>query len=268
MRSGILSWHLIDGGKNVTQINLKGLNRTKKTLADGREVVYYYLGKSGPRLTGELGSPEFIASYHAALEARRRAPKETLQSVIDAFQLSSNFTNLAPKTQSDYKKHFKYIEAEFGDFPLKAVQDRRTRGEFLAWRDRMAVSTKRQADYRYSVLARIFSWGFDRGLVTNNPCEKPGRVYKGNRAEFVWTDADERAFMKEAPKHLTLALILALWTGQRQGDLLQLKWTNYDGTHIRHRQEKGKARIAIPVGAPLKSRARRSETEMGSYQTR
>jgi hypothetical protein len=50
-----------------------------------------------------------------------------------------------------------------------------------------------------------------------------------------------------------LALLLALWTGQRQGDLLRLPWSAYNGTHIRLRQSKGGARVVIPVGAPLKA---------------
>lgn len=237
----------------MTRVNLKGLNRTKKKLADGSERIYYYLGKGGPRLEGEPGSPEFIASYHAAVEALRRTPKDTLQSVIDAFQESSDFTSLAAKTRADYKKHIKHIEAEFADFPLKAMDDRRTRGEFLAWRDRIGVVSRRQADYRFSVLARIIAWGFNRGLLHTNPCERPGRLYRSSRSETVWSDEDEAAFMEKAPVHLRLALILALWTGQRQGDLLKLTWSAYNGTHIRLKQSKTGARVSIPAGAPLKA---------------
>jgi integrase len=51
--------------------------------------------------------------------------------------------------------------------------------------------------------------------------------------------------------------VLALWTGQRQGDLLALPWSAYDGQFIRLRQRKGKEgkgrRLKIPVGAPLKA---------------
>ena len=236
----------------MTRVRLKGLNRTKKKLADGREVTYYYLGKGGPRLEGEPGSPEFIASYHAAIEAQRRTPKDTLQSVMDAYQVSSDFTSLTDKTRTDYKKHIKHIEAEFGDFPLKAMDDRRTRGVFLAWRDRVGAVSRRQADYRFSVLARMIAWGFDRGLVTTNPCERPGRLYRANRSESVWTDDDEAAFLAKAPAHLHLALIMALWTGQRQGDLLKLTWSAYTGTHIKLKQSKTGARVAIPVGEPLR----------------
>ena len=65
--------------------------------------------------------------------------------------------------------------------------------------------------------------------------------------------SDEAAFFERAPAHLHLPLLLALWTGQRQGDLLRLPWSAYDGSHIRLRQGKGGARVVIPVGAPLKA---------------
>jgi integrase len=102
--------------------------------------------------------------------------------------------------------------------------------------------------------ARVFSWSFDRGLVAANPCERGGRLYRGGgRSEKIWTAADEVAFLERAPAHLRLPLLLALWTGQRQGDLLRLPWSGYDGTHIRLRQRKTGARVVIPVGAPVKA---------------
>lgn len=234
------------------RVRLKGINKVRKKLADGSFVTYYYAWKGGPRLEGSPGSPEFHASYNAAVENRRPTHAGSMQSILDAFEGSSDFGSLAPKTRADYKKHIRHIEAEFGDFPLKALEDRRTRGEFLAWRDRIAVTSRRQADYRFSVLARIMSWAFDRGLVPLNPCERPGRLYRSNRSETVWTETDEAAFLAKAPAHLHLALTLALWTGQRQGDLLRLTWAAYDGTHIRLKQRKTGARVVIPVGRPLK----------------
>ena len=64
---------------------------------------------------------------------------------------------------------------------------------------------------------------------------------------------DEAAFLERAPAHLHLPLLLALWTGQRQGDLLRLPWSAYDGTHIRLRQAKTGTPVVIQVGAPLKA---------------
>ena len=117
-----------------------------------------------------------------------------------------------------------------------------------------AKASRRQADYGWQVLVRILSWAFGRGLVLANPCEKGGRLYRGSRAGNVWTDDDEASFLAIAPSHLHLPLILALWTGQRQGDLLKLAWTQYDGTYIRLQQGKTGARVTVPVGEPLKVR--------------
>jgi hypothetical protein len=59
-----------------------------------------------------------------------------------------------------------------------------------------------------------------------------------------------RCCSASGPGHLHLPLLLALWTGQRQGDLLRLPWSAYDGTHIRLKQSKTGARVLLPVGAP------------------
>jgi integrase len=123
----------------------------------------------------------------------------------------------------------------------------------MAWRDQLATTSRRQADYAWVVFARVISWAFNRGLVTSNPCERGGRLYRGSRADKIWTADDEALFIARAPQHLHLPMILALWTGQRQGDLLRLPWSAYDGTRIRLRQSKTGARVVIPVGAPLKA---------------
>jgi hypothetical protein len=50
----------------------------------------------------------------------------------------------------------------------------------------------------------------DRGLIAANPCARGGRLYRGSRAEKIWTTADESAFLERAPAHLHLPLLLAL----------------------------------------------------------
>jgi integrase len=117
----------------------------------------------------------------------------------------------------------------------------------------MGADHPRQADYAWSVLAHVLAWALDRGLVTTNPCTKAGRLYHGSRVDKIWSQDDEAAFVETAPRHLHLALKLALWTGQREGDLLRLQWGSYDGVKITLRQSKTGVRVTIPVGAPLKA---------------
>jgi integrase len=237
------------------RVRLKGINSITKTLADGTSRTYYYAWKGGPPLRGEPGTPEFIASYNEACARKVVPPRGTLLSVLQAYQASENFLRLADETRRSYAGLIRRnIEKDFADFPVAALTDRRTRGIFMAWRDRIAGSAgRRQADYAWAVLARVLSWALDRGLVLDNPCTRGGRVYRGSRAEKNWTAADEAAFLAHAPAHLQLALLLALWSGQRQGDLLRLPWSAYDGKHVRLRQSKTGTPVVILVGAPLKA---------------
>jgi integrase len=236
------------------RVRLKGLNSVTKKLADGTRRTYWYAWKGGPPLSGEPGTPGFIHSYNEAIARKVTPPTGKLLSLMQAYQASAEFLGLAEVTRKGYVWHIKRIEQEFGDFPLAGLTDRRTRGIFMAWRDRVAGSSgRRVADYCWAVLARILSWGSDRGLVLANPCVRGGRLHRITRRDKVWTAADEAAFLQHAAPHLHLPLLLALWTGQRQRDLLRLLWSAYDGTHIRLRQSKTGARVVIPVGTPLKA---------------
>jgi integrase len=201
-----------------------------------------------------------MQSYNEAVAQRAPTPQGKLHFLIDGFQQSGEFRTLRERTRSDYIKQIRLIEADFSDFPIKALAARESRGVFMDWRDKLAIKSSRQADYAWTVLARILSWAKNRGKIMINPCERGGRLYTGTRVDFVWTLDDEAAFLANAPAHLHLPLLLALWTGQRQGDLLRLTWSAYDGSHIRLKQSKSQRRgarrvvhVKVPIGAPLKA---------------
>ena len=245
------------------RVRLKGINSKRKRLADGSYKTYWYAWKSGPALRGKPGSPEFHASYNDAVAQKAKPPTGILFGLLRQYQDSEDFRKLAASTRRSYVLLLTRIERNLGDFPLSALTDRCTRRVFMAWRDKIAVASgRRQADYAWTVLARVLSWSCNRGLISTNPCERGGRLYRSGRSDSIWSADDEAAFLRSATAHLHLPLLLALWTGQRQGDLLRLPWSAYDGKYIRLRQGKGGARVTIPVGAPLKSCARRhTETQ-------
>ncbi|UGX89722.1 tyrosine-type recombinase/integrase (plasmid) [Bradyrhizobium barranii subsp. barranii] len=104
----------------------------------------------------------------------------------------------------------------------------------------------------WAVLARILSFAKDRGIITSNPCERGGRLYVADRRDKIWTEQDIAAVLSVGSPEIQAALILALWSGQRQGDLLRLPWSAYETPYIRLRQSKGGRRVAMPAGAPLR----------------
>jgi integrase len=234
------------------RVHLKGVHTVKVRLLDGTLAVYRYAWRGGPRISGEPGSVEFLKAFHDAHAARKRPPQGCLFTLIVEFKSSAEYLGLAPSTRRSYLSYLRDIEVEFGDMPLAALESPRVRGEFKRWRDGMAA-TPRKADYAWTTLARVLSFAKDRGRISTNACERGGRLYAGGRADKIWTEADIARLLEAATPQMALALMLALWTGQRQGDLLALPWSAYDGKHIRLRQSKTGQAVIVRVGKPLKA---------------
>lgn len=232
---------------------MKGVHRVKRRLASGEVAVYHYAWRGGPRLPGDPDSPEFLAALAGAKADAPAHHKGTLQEMFNAYQASPAFTGLSDATRKGYARRLPAIESEFGDMPVGALDDKRTRGDFLDWRDRIVAKSPREADYHMAILALMLAWGLDRGRVPANPAARPGRLYQADRTDAIWTDADVQAFMAKAGPQLRLPFMLALWTGQRRNDVLRMPWGAYDGATIRLTQSKGKRRVIVPVGADLKA---------------
>ena len=170
------------GEPAMVRVRLKGVKKVTRKLADGWIVTYWYAWIGGPRLDGTPGSPEFIA-----VADRRAVPQNTLKFIITKFRTSTDYTQLSASSKRAYATYLKPIELEFGDMPLAALSDPRVRGDFLEWRDEMS-NTPRKADYAWTVLARLLSFGKNRGIIAVNPCERGGRLYRADRADMIWGD--------------------------------------------------------------------------------
>lgn len=234
------------------RVLLKGIHKVRWRLASGEYATYYYAWRGGPRIVGEPGTPEFMRSYNEAVTSHRKPVQGKLFTLIAEFKASSEYTFLSNSTKRAYTAYLKMIESDFGDMPIEALSDPEVRGEFKRWRDRMA-DTPRKADYAWTTLARVLSVAHDRGRIPVNPCQRGGRLYESDRLEKIWTEDDIAQFLAVASPGIAMAAMLALWSGQRQGDLLRLPWSAYDGKHLRLRQSKTGRSVTIPVAKQLKS---------------
>lgn len=243
-----------------------GYNTVRKTLADGSKIAYYY--KNGRRLHGEPGSKEFLQGLKdASSRDDAPAPKQpsietTIEGVVDKYLDSQDFLTCKARTQSDYRKQAALIVKKFGTLKIAACDDEfagETRGYFLDYRDELAKRSPRQADYFIQVLNTVLNWGKVRGKLKLNPLRDAGigKLYNVTRADKIWSDSQIDAFASCASPEMALGMTLALWTGQRQGDLLCLPWSAYDGETIRLSQAKSEGKrkrvnVVIHVAAPLK----------------
>ncbi|RXF70259.1 tyrosine-type recombinase/integrase [Hansschlegelia zhihuaiae] len=229
------------------------VNTVRRKLATGEVATYHYHRDTGDRLDGEPGTPEFARSWADAEERRRNRTGGTLAGIIRDWENSAEHRARAVSTRAEYKRITTAIDAKFGTVPAGALVARGFRRDVLAWRDELAIRTPREADNRVTILASVLAWAADRGHIEANVLQKWRRVYKSDRSEKIWLPEHVAAFLKAAPDELAPAMMLALHTGQRRGDLLKLPWSAYDGSALTLRQGKGGRRVVIPCTAALRA---------------
>ncbi len=251
----------------MTTINLKGINKTTKRLANGEEKVFFYHRATGTRLPGHPGSPDFLEAYKQA-EQPFAHDTGTIAALIREYLKSPQFTvseqssrnrsrkrgvrPLKDRTKKEYKRMLTILEKKVGDMRMAALASPRVMGKFIDYQEEIGTVSPREADNRLTILSGVFSYAKLKGRIARNPLLGFQRCYESDRSDLIWLEDDITTFMEEAPIELQRALILAIHTGQRYDDLLRLRWSDYDGSHIRLKQSKTDTRVTVKVTGALK----------------
>ena len=244
-------------------VSLPGINRIKKKLADGRVVTYYYAWKGGPPLKGKPGSQEFIASYYDAHKSRPAKPSKTLLDLLNQYASSRYFDKeLQPSTQIKTLRFIRRLKREkdpIGELPISTLSDSRTEEILLTWRDNIAINAPGTARVYWGKLSGALTWATKQRpqIIKSNPCLGADPMHQGSRIDYIWLEDQIAKFCKEGPSFLVIAFMIALWTGQREGSLVKLRWSAYDGQYLMVEQEKQKRNaepkvVTVPVMGSFK----------------
>jgi integrase len=226
---------------------LVGLHTVKAKLASGEIATYYYAWRGGPRIEAKPGTKAFVQEFARLTkerDAEQRAKRETVGWLVQQYHGSADFQKLRPSTRRDYERIMGVIRVQFGDMPLAALDARGARTLFLNWRDSMRASP-RSADLHLTVLARIISWGKHRELFMRNPLERAGKLHNATRKDDVWLPWQIDKMLTEGAPHIANVVKVALWTMQRQSDVLGLTTMAYDDGRLWITQGKTGARVMI-----------------------
>lgn len=224
---------------------LVGLHTVKAKRKDGSVSVYYYAWRGGPPMKSKPGTKAFLHEFSRLTKDRvKDSVSETLGWLADQYHASGDFQKLRPSTRGDYERIIRVIKVKWGDMPLRALEARGARTLFIDWRDEMR-STPRSADLHLSVLARIISWGKDREHVMRNPLERVGKLHNETRKDDVWLPSQIEKILTEGAPHIANVVKVALWTMQRQSDVLALATIAYDDGRLWVTQGKTRARVRI-----------------------
>ncbi len=231
---------------------LKHVHAVKAKLSDGTVKTYYRHRITGKRINADPSDfPAFYEAWKLAGEPEG-GTKGTFGWLREKYQKSPAYTDLADRTRADYEKGLDEAVKKFGRIPLSMMEDSRIRKKILEWRGKWE-KTPRTADKHLQALSACLGWGVAEGHLAYNHCTGLRKLYKGGqRADVIWTAQDIEKFMSAAPISMKRAMMVALYTGQRQGDILKLTRGNIDGDFIRLRQAKTGKRVAVPIFPQLR----------------
>ena len=220
------------------------LNVVRKTLADGTVKEYHYARKS------PTTQPDGTVATVTRLNSR-----ETVDGLIDLYLDSAAYRELEPRTQFDYRRHLDKVPRHLRAMTFAMLSNKREAlSAFADWREELAKTAGRQTNLTWRILNGMLNHAVGRGKIDFNPLfhAKIKMEKEGNRSKFVWDDQQIAAMDAAACPEVRLMMWAAFWTAQRQGDLLDMKWANYDGQNLNFVQGKTRVEMCIPVAGPLK----------------
>lgn len=245
---------------------LVGVHKVNVKLSDGTSTIYYYAwrGKGAPRILSKPGTKAFTQEFVRLTRDREKTAVEgTVGSLIDEFLKTAEYQKLAASTRRDYERQFATIRVEFETLPVKAIEARGSRRLFIRWRDTMK-DAPRSADMHIALLARLFSWAKGNEVILRNPLEEIDRLHSGTRRDIIWSDEQLTKLLTEGAAHLREVALIALWTMQRQADILTMATLAFDGERVSIKQGKTGARVrvmAAPDTLPVLRRAKENERQ-------
>lgn len=199
----------------------------RKRLADGTIKEYRYPRDPQPRVG--------------------RYPVGSLGALIVAFKRSPQWAALKPRTKVK-ASHYLLVLEKMHEQPVREVRRRFV----LQLRDWVARTRGPAAANAFAqTAASLFAWARDNDWIEHSPADRIKAIKGGSFP--TWTEAECEAALTGLVEYLRRVVVLGLYTGQRRGDLIAMRWSDYDGRLITLRQEKTGIELTIPAHAALRA---------------
>ncbi len=222
----------------------------------GRVRHYYRPTKAHKRVTlpGEAGSAEFMAAYHAALDATKPAESKirtaapgTMAALAASYLASSDFADLKPSTRKVRRAMLGRFLEEHGGKSVATIERRHVVAILDKFADRPGAANNLR-----KMLKVLFTRAIDLGQRKDDPTHRIKSRKTGHWRS--WTDEEIAAMEKRWPigTRQRLAFALHIYTGQRRSDVVKMTRADVSGGKIRVVQFKTGTKVVVPVHRDLK----------------
>jgi integrase len=185
-------------------------NKAQAEMAEIRIRNEVFEGRYG-KPSGSTRLEDFINDVYlpwARLNKRHPQNDELHCKAITEFFGKRSFSQISPLLIEKFKKQRRESITRFN-------------------RQRTPASVNRELE----VLSKIFTLAVNNSVVESNPCLKVSKLRQDNMRKRYLTQEEEKKLLVQLTgrrEHLKPIVIVAIHTGMRRGELLNLKWKNVD----------------------------------------
>lgn len=163
-----------------------------------------------------------------------------------SYQQTPEWRYKRPSTKRSNMKSFRHLETFFGQQDIMSVR----RSTVINFRNSL-WEVPGAANLAVSLLSVLFKHAMDMDLVEYNPTQNVSKFKTQPRRR--WTQAMLDLFEREGRVHLFQAVIMGYYTGQRIGDLINLRHKDLKEDGIAIKQQKTGTEVFIPYHPVFRS---------------
>ena len=219
---------------------------------------------SGATSIKEAEKIENAFKYKLQQQQNGVIPKE--EKNVPLYKLKEIYLDYSETNNRNYKNNIYYINIIMDYFGENTIVQKifpQNVENFKEWL-RTKRHLKNSSINRYlEILSKMFNLGIDNGLLAQNPVSKVKKLLEDNHKIRFLTIEEENKLYKSLPDFLKPIVTVALQTGMRKGEILNLQWSNIDfeyGFIELLKTKTGKAR-KIPISDKLMEILKNQEKE-------
>lgn len=168
----------------------------------------------------------------------------TFEKLLAEYTKSPRFRKLGERSKQSYMYCGERLSNHFGNISVDKIR----RADILRYQNEHGDKPA-YANLAMRVASIVFSFGLDMDYVQFNPASRIKMLPIGSHTK--WEVSEVRQVIALHDRKISTAVALAWYTGQREGDILNMRWSDYDGEYIRVVQEKTKLEMKIKAHPDL-----------------
>ncbi len=185
-------------------------------------------GSGGARIVYRTLADGTVKEYRYDRKKKTpRQPTGALRQIFNAYSESPEFKGCVVEWRTRKLWLMNLIEERLGWMTLADLEHPNARRKFYELRDAYADLPHR-ADKMIQSLSSILEWAIDRSMLGYNHAARMGALASSRKHVATYTEEMHARLIAELPREINILYLMALYTGARRGDLIDLKWSQID----------------------------------------